>query len=414
MVSNELITGSVGILGGLLIARCYAAWKSSQTVSLHSASGAVSTENTPTGSASVDFNLWQQALQRRLQDRRSTHRVAVLSIEIDGLAVFLSLANRTAAQSVLRMIEETLLATLRQRDLVARVDDRRFVVLLGEGPSIEAQTAAERLRRAIAARHVVALGRYQAFTASVGLALAQPGEQTHDLLERAEAVQNIARAAGGDTVRVDNGAQVLSVDDALLASIAPPVIDVQAPPLPDMLGPQLAAIGVDSSTGLMDRRSFLDALREAVSECLPQQRPLSLLLLAIEDLQQLHREHGRLAGDALLRVITQMIRSTTRADFDQFGLCEHDTIGVVLIDADLPAALKGVERLRRGLVHCRLRNDGQDVSVQATIGVATLSAGGDALSLMQDAQRNLDSARHSPAPSDAPAAVSLTPAKAPL
>jgi diguanylate cyclase (GGDEF)-like protein len=161
-----------------------------------------------------------------------------------------------------------------------------------------------------------------------------------------------------------------------------------------MLGPQLTAIGVDAATGLPNRSTFLDTLREIIAERRHRHVELSLMLVAIDDLMQLHDQYGAVAGEALLRVITQLIRSTTRATFDRLGLYTNDTIGVLLVDASLDEAQRGAERLKRALANCRLRDDGRDLSVRATIGVAELQSGGDSHTLLASAEQALGTARN--------------------
>ncbi len=194
-------------------------------------------------------------------------------------------------------------------------------------------------------------------------------------------------------MQVHDGVRCQPVDETLLVPARPQSYDLRAMPQPDMLAPQIAMIGVDPATGLPNRQTLLDTLRESFALCARGNGTMSFMLVAIAELPEVHRQHGARTGDALLRVITQLIRSTTRASFDHLGLYEHDTIGVLLIDASLQDALNGAERLHRALVNCRLRDEGRDLTLSPTIGVAQLPVGGDSLALMDAAGRALEGAR---------------------
>ncbi len=331
--------------------------------------------------------------QRLATPVSETHATSIATLEIDGLGQIVAQFGRKTAERVAAQIAETLVETLRAKDVLARIDEHQFAMLLPDTRLIDAQLAAERLRRAITTRVTQIEKRAIAPTVSLGLTAALPTDDAQSLLGRSQQAVEAARVAGGNGVQVHDGVRCQPVDETLLVPARPQSYDLRAMPQPDMLAPQIAMIGVDPATGLPNRQTLLDTLRESFALCARGNGTMSFMLVAIAELPEVHRQHGARTGDALLRVITQLIRSTTRASFDHLGLYEHDTIGVLLIDASLQDALNGAERLHRALVNCRLRDEGRDLTLSPTIGVAQLPVGGDSLALMDAAGRALEGAR---------------------
>jgi diguanylate cyclase (GGDEF)-like protein len=345
-----------------------------------------------TGLANRDafLGLLKQRLTLPVNDARPT---SVATLEIDGLGQIVSQYGRKTAERVARQISEALVETLRAKDVLARIDEHQFAMLLPDTRLADAQLAAERLRRAITTRVTQVEKRAITPTVSLGLTMALPTDDAQHLLGRAQQAVEAARVAGGNSVQIHDGTRCQPLDETVLPVTRPQTYDLHAMPKPDMLAPQLAAMGVDPATGLPNRQTLLDTLRDRYAQCAQGSGTLSLMLVQIDELPLVHRQHGAQTGDALLRVITQLIRSTTRASFDHLGLYEHNTIGVLLVDASLQDALNGAERLHRALVNCRLRDDGRDLTLTSTIGVAQLPVGGDSLALMDAAGRALETAR---------------------
>jgi len=338
-------------------------------------------------------------LQQRLREQRPDESSSVLMIEIDSLARIRSQFGHKAELRVVRQVAETLVETLRAKDVIARCGEGCFAALLPDVALVDAQLAGERLRRMIAARVAQVEQRAIALAASIGVVSAMPGDNAMALIGRAQSAMTAARSAGGNVVYLHTGSQCRPLDESSSFDPSPTApLDLRSPPAPDMLGPQLTAIGVDAATGLPTRATFLDTVRDTIADRRHRPVALSLMLVAIDDLTQLHDQYGGVAGEALLRVITQLIRSTTRATFDRLGLYTHDTIGVLLVDASLDEAMYGAERLRRALANCRLRDGGRDLSVRATIGVAELATGGDSNTLLASAVAALDIARRGDSP----------------
>jgi GGDEF domain-containing protein len=70
---------------------------------------------------------------------------------------------------------------------------------------------------------------------------------------------------------------------------------------------------LDSVTGLLSARAFRGRLSEEVERARRYQRPLSLVVISIDDYGSLELRHGFKAGDHLLVAVSKRLTSSTRS-----------------------------------------------------------------------------------------------------
>lgn len=85
----------------------------------------------------------------------------------------------------------------------------------------------------------------------------------------------------------------------------------------------------DPLTGLCNRRMLDESLPQIVQECLSNSQPMALLMIDVDDFKVLNDSLGHSAGDALLRSVGQLIRSTIRQDDCAFR-CGGDEFVITL------------------------------------------------------------------------------------
>ena len=140
--------------------------------------------------------LWRQA-------RRDGTRVAAMVLDLDHFKRLNDAHGHAAGDAVLLAVAESLGATVRPGDVLARTGGEELVVLGMVSDSHEATRLAERLRSAVARTHT---DDGHTVTASVGIALARPvdGENATDalwrLVDRADAAMYDAKKQGRDRV----------------------------------------------------------------------------------------------------------------------------------------------------------------------------------------------------------------------
>jgi diguanylate cyclase (GGDEF)-like protein len=146
-------------------------------------------------------------------------RIAVVSVELDNLQqVNDRLGPRSGAQ-LIEAITQRLRGVTRPRDVVAHVNQERFVLVCRDVPDrVAAEALAERVAMGVAHPSALADGIAEV-TASIGVALAvEPDERPESVLRRAIKAGNEARASGGARIEVSADAPGASITDAEFAA----------------------------------------------------------------------------------------------------------------------------------------------------------------------------------------------------
>lgn len=126
----------------------------------------------------------------------------VVLLDVDRFAVINDHHGHEAGDAVLQGVAERLGAAVRTGELLARIGDNRFAVLLEDIPDeFTAVAVAERLRVLAGGGWVADLGLGLdgiEVSASAGVVIAQPGESPDVVVRRADLALGQAKQAGGD------------------------------------------------------------------------------------------------------------------------------------------------------------------------------------------------------------------------
>jgi diguanylate cyclase (GGDEF)-like protein len=126
---------------------------------------------------------------------------------------------------------------------------------------------------------------------------------------------------------------------------------------------------VDDLTKLLNRRHFLDSLKNEFSRAQRHGRPLSVLMIDADDFKQVNDRHGHAAGDDVLRAMAERCLGVVRKG-DIAGRLGGEEFAIALADTDMPDALQTAERLCRGVAGEPFTVDGDRLHVTVSIGVA--------------------------------------------
>jgi len=77
---------------------------------------------------------------------------------------------------------------------------------------------------------------------------------------------------------------------------------------------ELIRRGRDPLTGVLRIEPFREHLHDEVQRASRHDRPSALVVLELDRLAEIHRDHGFEAGDALLRGVVEAVRAGTRAE----------------------------------------------------------------------------------------------------
>ena len=155
--------------------------------------------------------------------------------------------------------------------------------------------------------------------------------------------------------------------------------------VPKQLQEQLLKQAVtDTLTGLFNRHGFLQALQTALSRSQRNNKPMALLYLDLDGFKRVNDTLGHPCGDQLLRVMADRLRRSTRA-YDVVGRLGGDEFTVILDSLDTPEdAARIAEKMLESII-TPVELQGLQLSVSASIGIATFPDKSDADGLMQAA-----------------------------
>jgi diguanylate cyclase (GGDEF)-like protein len=144
-----------------------------------------------------------QAVRVWRQARREGTRVAAMVLDLDHFKRLNDTHGHAAGDSVLRAVADSLSATVRPTDVLARIGGEELVVLGLVSDPDEAVRLAERLRSAVSGSRTA---EGHSVTASIGIALTRPSDGDDPtgalwrLIDRADAAMYEAKQQGRDRV----------------------------------------------------------------------------------------------------------------------------------------------------------------------------------------------------------------------
>ena len=130
------------------------------------------------------------------------------------------------------------------------------------------------------------------------------------------------------------------------------------------------AAHTDGLTGLCNRRAFDESLATEIEASRESGRPLSLVLLDVDQFKSYNDRFGHPAGDEALRRVGRILAAVCRPE-DQPARYGGEEFAVLLIDADAVQATAIAERFRRAIEAAPWERR----EITASFGVATLFDG---------------------------------------
>jgi diguanylate cyclase len=109
----------------------------------------------------------------------------------------------------------------------------------------------------------------------------------------------------------------------------------------------------DSLSGLLNRRSWEDAVSAEFQRCRRGGRVATLLMLEIDHFKRINDRHGHPAGDEVIRRIAAVLRDASRLE-DVTGRYGGEEFGIVLPETGAAGARVIAERVRRRIADCAL------------------------------------------------------------
>ncbi len=124
----------------------------------------------------------------------------------------------------------------------------------------------------------------------------------------------------------------------------------------------------DDLTGAMNRRALSARASEEVERARRYGRPLSLMVLDLDNFKQINDTLGHSAGDEALRRFAQTVTDALRSH-DLFGRTGGDEFMIVLPETRVMDADALATRLRRNVASMNARYKGKPIDVAMSIGI---------------------------------------------
>lgn len=140
----------------------------------------------------------------------------------------------------------------------------------------------------------------------------------------------------------------------------------------------------DPVTGIANRREFMRISDAELQRHLRQGKPLSVMVLDLDQFKDINDTHGPQAGDIVLVEVTRRVKRSMR-NYDSLARYSAEEFCLLLPEASAEDAEKIADRTRASVVAMPVAVSGKEFRVSASIGIATLREGDTAMTLVQRA-----------------------------
>jgi len=128
---------------------------------------------------------------------------------------------------------------------------------------------------------------------------------------------------------------------------------------------------IDGLTGLVVPRYFHLLLDNEIERSRRFDRPVSLLMIDIDNFKQFNDTYGHLQGDEALKSVAQLLRDNIRR-IDVAARYGGEEFVLILPETNAEQALEAGEKIRRGIEAQCIPYDRSQLQVTVSIGVATI------------------------------------------
>lgn len=132
----------------------------------------------------------------------------------------------------------------------------------------------------------------------------------------------------------------------------------------------------DGLTDLYNYRVFQERLQQEIIKRDRSRKPLSLMMLDIDDFKQVNDQYGHQAGDELLKALAVILANQSRShSFDVCCRYGGEEFAVIMPELDSTNAVIAAERIRKAVEEhpFSLKNGNTTVKMTVSVGVATLT-----------------------------------------
>ncbi|MBG0791234.1 MAG: diguanylate cyclase [Desulfovibrionaceae bacterium] len=148
----------------------------------------------------------------------------------------------------------------------------------------------------------------------------------------------------------------------------------------------------DQLTGSYNRHAFFERGTKEIARARRFKHPLTLLMLDLDHFKDVNDTHGHAVGDEVLRVFALRCRVDLR-ETDTFARLGGEEFAAMLVETGEDLAMEAAKRIRRMAASKPIPTSAGDLTVTASIGVATLRDGENLAQLLQRADKGMYAAK---------------------
>jgi diguanylate cyclase (GGDEF)-like protein len=126
---------------------------------------------------------------------------------------------------------------------------------------------------------------------------------------------------------------------------------------------------IDALTGIGNRRTFDERLDEALRSAARDAKPLSLLMIDVDDFKRYNDTYGHFAGDETLRRIADAVRIAAERPHDAVMRYGGEEFAVILPDTDTTGAQTVADRVRLEVARKNIPHRSSSVAPYVTVSV---------------------------------------------
>lgn len=134
----------------------------------------------------------------------------------------------------------------------------------------------------------------------------------------------------------------------------------------------------DGLTNLFNRKHLMDLFDMEMARTRRYRIPFSVMIADIDHFKKINDTYGHLAGDAVLRRIADSLRHVVR-ECDHVGRYGGEEFLIILPSSDADGAMQMARRIREQICQERFYNDGNELSMTISVGVAQCTDGEDSV-----------------------------------
>ncbi len=131
-------------------------------------------------------------------------------------------------------------------------------------------------------------------------------------------------------------------------------------------------VNIDPLTEVYNHRYFQSFLQQELRRAQRNERPLSLILIDVDNFKKFNDQHGHLVGDFILKEACRIATATLRKD-DLFARYGGEEFICVLPETGAEEAAATAEMLRAAIADCAFEQGPERYGVTVSLGVATLT-----------------------------------------